>query len=616
MKYFAGFLLLLIGCGAANAARSLSDSEMLGQKMILDFRYFCADNTPAATCRQPVTELTPALADILTSGAIGGVILFSENIRSVAQVVKFNYQLQKLMHDNNLPPLFIAIDQEGGRVARIPDAMATRYVGNMAIGASYAAYDTEFATQVANGLANSLRLLGFNVNFAPSIDVNSNPHNPVINVRSYGESPTLVAELGIATIAALQKQQIVSAVKHFPGHGDTSVDSHTGLPKVEHSLAHIKRADLLPFVRAIKSATPPQMIMSAHIQYPALDDTKVTSRTGEEIALPATLSKKILTGLLRNQLGYTGLIVTDALDMAGIAQYFTPSQALVQTFSAGADIALMPFSIRNPDDIHRFNQIRQHVLGALASGALSHTEFTASAARILALKEGHAAGQFLQQSLLVRQARATAALPSAAQQATELALAQAALTQLFNTKVLPLDISQRIAAIMPDTARCHAFTAALTGISPAIKVQCYTSLLASDMRQTAGWQSADIVVLADITPVHSVAETGGLDNPATLAGRISANARQQWQYALLKQAKTAGKKTVFVSMRAPYQIRHYEAVSDAALATFGYNVQTLPHKDAQRTTARGAVFEALAQGLYGKIPLTGRSPVTIPLRQH
>ena len=160
-------------------------------------------------------------------------ILFSENIVSAQQLLTLNYTMQAAMAEAHKPPLFIAVDQEGGRVARLPSHMLTPFAGNLAIGASYHEHGTAFAKNVAQGIGGVLRPLGINTNFASSIDINSEPKNPVINVRSFGEKPERVAELGESFVAALQAEGVMSAVKHFPGHGDTSVDSHLELPIVE-----------------------------------------------------------------------------------------------------------------------------------------------------------------------------------------------------------------------------------------------------------------------------------------------------------------------------------------------------------------------------------------------
>lgn len=319
----------LVSAAASNTTPSLQ--QVLGQKLMLDLRYYCEQPVAPGACRTPLTQLPPALAELISKHHIGGVILFAENLQHPEQIVTLNQQLQQAAAAQGTGlPLFIGIDQEGGRVARLPRQQSTSFSGNMAIGATFAEHGNRFATEVGEIMAKELLSLGINVNFAPTVDVNVNPQNPVINVRSFGEDPQQVAILGKAMTEAMQQQGMLVSLKHFPGHGDTHVDSHLGLPRVDHTKQQIEQVDLLPFAQIIKDAAP-AMIMTAHIQFPALDSSTFSSKTGEQMIKPATLSRSILTGVLREQLNYKGLIVTDALDMAGISHFFTVPQAVIET---------------------------------------------------------------------------------------------------------------------------------------------------------------------------------------------------------------------------------------------------------------------------------------------
>ena len=328
----------------ANAATELTLREKIAQKIMLDFRYYCGEReksgpgaaTGTTHCAQPVTELPQELAQLITETGLGGVVLFADNLQDSAQIVRLNQELQMAaVRSAHGRPLLIGIDQEGGRVNRLPREEAAAFAGNMAIGATYPLHSGRFATESAAAMAEQVRVLGFNVNFAPTLDVNSNPDNPVINVRSYSERPEVVADLGAASVRAFQHGGVAATVKHFPGHGDTSVDSHTGLPRVERSLKQAHAIDLLPFKQVFAEAAP-ALTMTAHIQYPALDDSTLTSVDGEEMLVPATLSRQILNGILRQEFGYQGVIVTDSLGMAGISDYFSVEDAVVQTFAAVA----------------------------------------------------------------------------------------------------------------------------------------------------------------------------------------------------------------------------------------------------------------------------------------
>jgi len=365
----AGFsLLTLSSCsnmfaGDDDQATKLMFTDFerkIAQKMALDIRYFCSE-VPAKdeACLQGVTKLPALLADLVQETDIGGVVLFAENLMSNQQIIQLTSDLQKAaLASVSAKPLIISIDQEGGRVVRLPHA--TSFAGNMAIGATYAKNKTKYATSSSEVIGAELNALGINNNYAPVMDVNTNADNPVINTRSFGENPQQVAELGVAVVNGLQAQSVMATLKHFPGHGDTHVDSHLGLPRVDHDLATIEKIDLAPFRWAIEHSEP-AMIMTAHIQYPALDNSTFVSQQGEKTIRPATMSRKILTDLLRNKMKFKGVIATDALDMAGIAHYFDEVTATVETISAGADLAIMPFKIRAPEDIAKFKRFVKSV---------------------------------------------------------------------------------------------------------------------------------------------------------------------------------------------------------------------------------------------------------------
>ena len=603
-------LLFLIVTVFSSYTTSASETNTLtaqvGQKMMLDFRYFCDDGTVSERCRTPVHTLTPEMEMLLVSKLIGGVILFAENLSDIPQIVRLNYRLQTLMKKHGLPPLFIAIDQEGGRVARLNDHIATRFVGNMAIGATYPVHGTAFATNVAKGIAREIKMLGFNVNFAPTVDVNNNPDNPVINVRSYGENPRMVAALGQATVSGLQEEGVISAIKHFPGHGDTHVDSHTGLPVVNHDRATVNRIDVYPFARILGGNTPPAMVMTAHIQYPQLDDTRFEAKDGTPTIVPATMSKKILTGVLRQELKYDGLIVTDALDMAGIAHYFSQSEAVIHTFEAGADIALMPVSVRTPGDILKFKKVFDNVVGAVSSGRLDATAVARSARRIAKTKASYGIGEYITVPLNARIQEASVKLPLKQNKSTEKALAKASLTLTKGNAQLPLSKSGNWHFVMPDEARCRAMMAAVEKHA-SIPVSCQSLASLPPRPSKALLRSLNALIVADITPQYSMAEMGGMDDLASL-DRADKPAQYRWMRQTMQAAKESGVPVVMIALRAPYVLTEFSELTDIALTTYGYNVTV--YNDGR---AEGAVFDAIYQALSGRLKPSGTLPVTLPV---
>ncbi|MGO4892135.1 glycoside hydrolase family 3 protein [Flavobacterium sp. W21_SRS_FM6] len=587
--------------------------EYVAQKLMLDLRYYCDDELDTS-CNTPLTTLPKELSKMISDTGIGGVVLFADNLDNTEQMLRLNYALQQAAQRGGHSPLFIAIDQEGGRVVRIPQNLATSFAGNMAIGATYAQHGDYFARLSGEIIAKELLSLGFNVNFAPTVDVNVNPLNPVINVRSYGEDANIVAELGTAQMAAMQAQGMMATLKHFPGHGDTSVDSHTGLPRVEHGLQQIEASDLLPFQYAIDQNAP-AMIMTAHIQYPQLDNTLFTTKEGESTILPATMSRKILTDLLRDKMAFKGLIVTDALDMAGISHFFDKTEAVIQTFAAGADIALMPIAIRRPADIGKLDALIDDVVKAVQTERLDKQEITLSAQRIEQVKNQYQLAQ--RNTLPLEQAieNAQATLGNARHRQVEQALADSAIVQIKDAGVLPLKQTLKSVYLsMPDTTKCMALTLALTTRLPKVNIQCGSVANGNQGSDFDMREQADVIIAADISPDQSLVELGGMDDIQTWRDRAPKEQQLSQQLALLQAAKAQGKTTIFISLRAPYNVNVFAHYADVILASFAYNSNKVEYMDKSGrliTQFEGAIFNALADVITGNKVATGTLPVTI-----
>lgn len=314
-----------------------------------------------------VTKLTDPLRTLLRTDGYGGVIYFAGNMQSPQQVAALSADVQALARSAGAKiPAYICADQEGGLVVRITeDEGATVMPGEMALGATGSLDDDRLAARIT---ATEMRAMGLNMDLAPVVDVNSNPANPVIGVRSYGSDPQKVAEFGVATIQTLQSLGVAATAKHFPGHGDTSQDSHIDLPSVTHDRATLDKIELVPFKAAIAAGV--DAIMTAHVTFPAIDPTP---------GLPATLSSKVLTGLLRKELGFQGLILTDALGMGAITQKYTIPEAARLAFLAGADMMLMT-------DPNQGHASRNTLLEAAQKGTISKERLDDSVRRILRIK--------------------------------------------------------------------------------------------------------------------------------------------------------------------------------------------------------------------------------------
>ena len=306
------------------------------------------------------TELDAASAELLKASNVRGVCLFRQNMTDATQLARLTASLRSVMG----PDALIALDQEGGAVVRSTWVPAPPSA--MALGA---ADDTTLARNVGAAVARAIKALGFNWNFAPVLDLNNNPHNPVIAERSFGADPQRATELAMAWMAGSESEGVACCVKHFPGHGDTHVDSHRDLPTVDKPLAELEQFEFAPFRLAAGKA--PAM-MTAHIVYPTLDPE-----------FPATMSRRILTGLLREQWQYDGVIITDAMDMHAIAHRYGAGHAAVNALVAGADMVMALGDAA----------IREETIAAIAAaiddGSLSADDIAQRLARLEALARAY-----------------------------------------------------------------------------------------------------------------------------------------------------------------------------------------------------------------------------------
>ncbi|HOK30447.1 MAG: glycoside hydrolase family 3 N-terminal domain-containing protein [Limnochordia bacterium] len=313
----------------------------------------------------PRREITPFLRNLISEYNLGGVIHFARNVGELRRFAELNAELQELAgRSPSGAPLFSAVDQEGGTIARLTQGLAVA-PSAMALGA---AGSPELTKQVCAAAACDLRAVGINMNLAPVVDVNSNPHNPVIGVRSFGEDPHLVASLGAAAIRGYQRY-LAAVAKHFPGHGDVDLDPHHHLPVLSHGRQRLEEIELVPFRAAVAAGVAG--IMAAHVVFPALESRE---------KLPASLSPRVLTGLLREELGYEGLIITDCMEMAAIKQTVGTVEGAVQAIAAGADLAIISHS----EDLQA--QALQALVAAVREGRIPEERIDQSLQRILKLK--------------------------------------------------------------------------------------------------------------------------------------------------------------------------------------------------------------------------------------
>ncbi|CAH1214570.1 Beta-hexosaminidase [Paenibacillus plantiphilus] len=534
---YAVFLTRIIRFERAHAIQShnwdkllpyMTIKEKVGQMLMPDIRMWAG---------KPSYSINAGVSSMLYDQQPGGLILFNKNIVDVEQLTTFNHQLQQQSGDI---PLFLSMDQEGGVVNRIPGG--TNLPGNMALGATG---QPELALHAGKITGTELRALGVNLNFAPVLDINVNPDNPIIGIRSFGSDPELVTNFGMKFMQGLQQSGVIPAVKHFPGHGDTTVDSHLGLPVVTHDRQRLEEIELKPFRAAIRSGA--DMVMSAHIAYTALDDTKMKSKKdGSDVPLPATLSRKVMTGLLREELGFQGVIVSDAFTMDGIAAHFGEEEAVKLAVQAGVDIILMPKEIAGA---------HQAIVQAVNKGEITVEQIDASVKRILSLKQKYDLFQ-REGDLPTKLLAAKQIIGASEHRQMEKSIAEQAITELSNdNNRLPYRMKDgdRI-AILAQNAEHAALIKSQLSVTDLGKRYTVETLLmngnsASDI--SASMQRANFVILASYQFRRPILE-------------------HNWaQYqTLVNELNASSKPYVLLSLGNPYEGKYLHDVQ-AGIAAYG-----------------------------------------------
>ncbi|WP_040402892.1 glycoside hydrolase family 3 protein [Alkalibacillus haloalkaliphilus] len=534
-----------------HALNGLTIEEKLGQMLMPDFRHWDSEE---------VTEMLPEIEELVEEYHLGGVILFAENVQDTEQTARLVRDYQNAAEKFGL---MMTIDQEGGIVTRLQSG--TDFPGNMALGATRS---EEIAFDVGQAIGHEIGSLGINTNFAPVMDVNNNPDNPVIGVRSFGEDPDLVADLGIAYTEGLQSTGVAATAKHFPGHGDTDVDSHLGLPEVPHDRERLEEVELYPFQRAMESGM--DMIMTAHVTFPQIDDTTVISEaTGEEVMLPATLSYKVLTELIRDDMGYEGVITTDAMNMNAITDHFGPVDAAVRAVEAGSDIVLMPVGLE---------EVAEGLLDAIDSGDITEERIEASVERILTLKlERGIIKEENPESIEEKVANALQVVGSDEHQQIEQEAAERSITLIKNDDVLPLtdDLDGEV-VVVGNTFINDLGDAVSQHHADTTVIQSSGDLTETELEAI---ENAEVVIAGSYT--------------FNVAGRAPDNPNMELINSL---SDVTDAPVIGVGIRNPYDIMAYPTV-DAYLAQYGFN---------------DASFEATAATIFGDNEPTGLLPVTIP----
>jgi len=472
----------------------------------------------------------------------GNFILFARNLKDYKRVRCFIDDLQSIAKQVSGIPAFISLDQEGGMVHRVRSG-ATHFPASMAIAASNISHVCEMGR--IKGL--ELRRLGFNINHAPVVDVNNNPKNPVIGIRSYSDDPATVAKIAVQYIKGLQSSKVIANAKHFPGHGDTNLDSHLALPVIEHTMDRLNAIELLPFKEAIASGV--DAIMAAHIIFKALDEK-----------FPATLSHKVITELLRKELKFDGLVLTDCLSMDAVRRHYTMEKGCVLAINAGVDLLCLC------TDYDVQISCYDAVLEAVKNGEILIAKIDAAVERILKYKKKYACGEAEPEPM--------ESYPVHEQLADE--ISKKSITLVKGGDLLPLS-GKTFFAISPIPEPSSVADDEVENLDSFAKSICPHH--AEISINPSEWEINEIVSKIEGYEIIVYAVYNAIQNPG--------------QVELYKALKDAGKQIVLVLLRAPYDLTQ---MRDA-------DVQVVAYEYTRRSV------ENTIAALFGKAEFLGMLPI-------
>lgn len=596
---------------------NMSLRQKITQMMMVDFRQW---KTADEEAKSDFTKMNSEVQKIVEDYDFGSVIFFANNIKETKQSFNLTMDLQKAATKDNGIPLLITTDQEGGIVYRL--GSGTALPGNMALGATGDVNNAKIAGEI---IGSELSSLGINTTLAPVVDVNNNANNPVIGLRSYGEDAEMVGKMASAEIEGLAEYNVIGCAKHFPGHGDTATDSHYGLPMVNKSKEELLNNELKPYQVAINQGI--EMIMSAHILYPQLDDTTVHSdKTGKEEKLPSTLSYKILTDLLKGEMGFNGVVVTDAMNMAGIAATYDEVQAVKLAINAGVDLICMPTNITCLEDMSKLDAIIDGVEKAVNDGEIQKSRLDDAVTRVLTLKENKGILDWKESNYSLEKALATVGCDE--NRAKEREIAAKAVTVVKNeNNTLPLNVTKKSKVLLVaaennqrSLMKYGVERAKKAGLIPdgaEVKVTRYMDrTLASDATVINADGSTYTSAMTDLLDwcdtLVVVSDNSGLNvKKAHYENNYTGTPYNLVDYV---EKSDSNKTTVVISANKPYDVQMYPN-ADAIMAVYGSKgdpTEQLIGGATGSTSASGPNITAGVEVAFGVFGSSGKLPVSIP----
>ncbi|RXJ02537.1 beta-N-acetylhexosaminidase [Anaerobacillus alkaliphilus] len=523
--------------------------EKVGQLLMPDFRKWNGEN---------VTKLNEEIATIIRDYHIGGIILFRENFESRQQTKQLISGFQKEAEI----PLLLAVDQEGGLVTRLP--FFPRMPGNMAIAATG---EYELAKQVGFAIGSELNRLGIHINFGPVLDINNNPDNPVIGVRSFGDDVNTVSKMGTAYMEGLNLAGVAAVGKHFPGHGDVDLDSHFVLPSSNKTIEQLNDLELKPFQSLINKDI--QGIMTAHITFDQIDQTTFSStKDGLPIGVPATMSRKMMTDILRQEMQFRGVLFTDAMDMKAVSDHFHPVEASIKAIEAGVDVVLMPTDIE---------QVHKGLLEAVEVGRLTEERINESVTRILEMKQSFIISPTNDQEKLLSEVEAIK---------VEQEVAKKSITLVHNNGILPIveNSDERIALIAFNQTTLNRLENSVKPYHWRLK----PVLLQKSSNQHGRLTHQQVKDLEGVSKAIIVTTSATYEDRSTTG----------WQIQTIKQVIDQDIPIILVAAQNPYDIVALDHVY-AFIAQYDIGVPS---------------FNVTGKVLFGKMEAKGQLPVQLPTK--
>ncbi|MFC0302137.1 beta-N-acetylhexosaminidase [Virgibacillus soli] len=514
-------------------------------------------------------KVTPEIRKLIREYHVGGIILFGRNIGTPEEVFNLTRELQlEAKNAGHERPLFICIDQENGVVRRLGEG-TTIFPGAMLLGATGRS-ENAYITGLATG--RELKALGINWNLAPVADINNNPDNPVIGVRSYGETPELVSDFAKQAMKGMNDAGVMTTLKHFPGHGDTAVDSHLDLPVINHDMERLMNVELKPFIACIEQGA--DTVMTSHVYFPAIEDQK---------NVPATLSNKVITGLLRNKIGFDGVVTTDCMEMNAISEGIGTAEGSVQALQAGVDLIMVShLQTRQYESINAIN-------AAITSGDIEMEVLDGAYERVMQLKDKYLSWAdipFHEQK--VSEYLKSAGVGSNLHRAESYEIYKQGISILKNeSHLIPIkkDGHDRILVVYPknnyammvEDKRYATFS-----LGKAVK-ECY--------------ESTEIVEVSNPPTEKEISEVQTMagEYDIVVVGTLTVQANDA-QTKLVNAIYNHNKNVIVIATRSPYDIAYLPDVP-VYINTYEFTYPAL---------------ETAAKAIFGDVNVKGKSPVTIP----